>query len=347
MSTATARRPIGTTTRTRFTSVAGMAESRVMPRVGKLRLGIKETSGKGKEHPKEIDYFRCTPDEGFSSEEQAKLVESFTAVYGERPSRLHEVYLPSDDLEFTFPHPLQWWGSAEHGAKLLCEGNGVEATRLNYTTGEWEPRTCAQAGNCAEYNTKKCGLKARLRVFLPLVTAMGYWQIDTGSEIGTGNILEVTQHILNLFGQLRGIPFNLSREKEGITYEGKTTPHYILHLWAPSVTLKELKVIAANGAQRSIAAGDVVLVEPDPDVDVPEELVPESEQQPAADPQLLTDINEGFDALGTTTANRLVALNKFKGREPVLLQKIKAEIDERNAATSKTVGSGNELEQLL
>lgn len=337
---ASGRRPIGTSNRQRFTSIAGMAEQRVMPRVGKLKLGEKRKSAGGKEHPAEIDYFRCVPDDGFSADEQQKLITSFAAVYGERPARLHEVYLPSDDLSFTFPHPLQWWGQAEHGAKLLCEGDGVDAVRLNFTSGEWEPRTCANAGDCLEYNSKKCGLKAKLRIFLPLVTATGYWQIDTGSEIGTGNILEVTQHLLALFNRLRGIPFSLSREKEGVAFEGKVTPHYILHLWAPNVTLQELKLIATKTSQLAIAAATENIVEPDPDTDVPDELVPASEQIPAPDPDLLKNITAGFDALGTTEANRLVALNHFKGREADLLKKLKSEIDKRAPAT---VGSAGEV----
>lgn len=332
----TARRPIGTSTRQRFTAIAGMAEQRVMPRVGKLKLGEKRKSAAGKEHPAEIDYFRCVPDDGFSQEEQAKLVTAFNTVYGERPSRLHEVYLPSDDLSFTFPHPLQWWGKAEHGPKLLCEGDGEEAVRLNFDSGAWEPRTCANAGDCAEFNSKKCGLKARLRIFLPLVTATGYWQIDTGSEIGTGNILEVTQHLLNLFGRLRGIPFSLTREKEGVLFEGSVTPHYILHLWAPNVTLQELQIIATQKSQLAIAAATVNAVEPDPDTDLPDDLVPVSEQVPAADPEVLAKIANGFDALGTTEANRLVKLSKFRGREAELLRNINGEIDRRAAAEGQS-----------
>lgn len=341
------RRVVGSSTRERFTAVAGMAESRVMPRVGKIRLGAKAVSAKGKEYPTETDFFACDPAAGFGAEERVKLIARFAEVYGERPPRLHEVYLPSDDLTFTFPHPLQWWGSSDNGAKLLCEGDGERAVRLSVDTGAWTERTCANAGDCLEWNTKKCGLKAKLRIFLPLVTASGYWQIDTGSEIGTGNILEVTNHMLAMFNQLRSIPFQLSREKEGVSFEGKLNPHWILHLWAPQVTLSEMKAIAAKGQQKALAAGPLDFEAPDPDTDVPEEIIPAGVQDPAVDPALLAEINKGYEILGTTEANRLVGMNRYSGREDELLAVIKKKVADEQAAALAKISTDDDFAELL
>lgn len=329
-------RPLIGQQRQRFTSIVGVAEQRVAPRVGKLKLGIKENPGSSKEHPKEIDYFRCVPDDGFSAEEQRRLTESFAHVYGERAAVLHETYFPSDDLDFVIPHPLQVWGKSEAGPKLLCEGNGVDAVRLNYETGAWEPRACCHVAECDWYNAKRCGMKARLRVFLPLVTVSGYWQVDTTSQIGVGNILEVANHMLSLLGHLRGIPFTLSREKEPVPFEGKVTPHWILHLRAPNVTLPDFKALIAQRGQ--ISAGEPI--EPDPDTDLPEELVPASEQEPAVDPELLKKIKDGFDILDTSPANRAASLHQFKGREAELLTRILAKIDTSAPASTSEESLG-------
>jgi len=319
------RRLIGTH-RPRFSEVVGMKDRNVAPCIGKLKLGAKEKVGTSKEHPTELDYFRCVPDEGFSAEERKTLIENFDRVYGERAPRLHEVYFPSDDLDFVLPHPLQAWGKTDNGPKLLCEGNGVDAVRLDFESGNWIPRACCHAQECEWYNAKKCGMKARLRVFLPLVTISGYWQIDTGSEIGVGNTLQVTQHIKSVFGHLRGIPFTLSREEEMVPYGGKLNKHWILHLWAPNVTLSEAKALVARQGQLAIA-GDVELVEPDPDEDIPEDLVPLSEQGVPVDPELLKKIEDGFDILGTSQSNRQVHLHRYKGREKDLLVEINNRIN--------------------
>ena len=55
-----------------FTKIKGLSDKRRLPRLGKIRLGVKAISQKsGKEYPKETDYFVCPPE--------------VQAVYGEKP----------------------------------------------------------------------------------------------------------------------------------------------------------------------------------------------------------------------------------------------------------------------
>ncbi len=59
--------------------IHGLSEVRRMPRVGKLRLGIKATSKKtGNQFPKAVDYFVCNADASTSAE----AAQAFRAVYG-------------------------------------------------------------------------------------------------------------------------------------------------------------------------------------------------------------------------------------------------------------------------
>lgn len=300
-----------------------------MPRIGKLRLGEKKVSAGGKEYPTETDYFRIDPDQHMAPEERQRLIARFAEVYGERAQILRDVYFPSDAKEFVFPQGLEWWGKTEAGSKKLCEGSGAEAVRLDVKNGGWVSRPCCQAAPCAEWDAGKCKLLSRLRIFLPQVSMSGYFQIDTSSQVGTGNVLDLINHLLTMFGRLTSIPLVLSREPKPIVYEGKTTTHYVLVMRAPNVNLDEFKQIVSRNQFLLPAAADVDLeVEHD---DLPEELVPASVQEPAVDPVLLAKINAGFDVLGTNAANRAASLHQFKGREEDLLKKISAKVDAQNA----------------
>lgn len=301
-----------------------------MPRIGKLRLGEKKVSAKtGASYPTETDYFRVDPDQHMAPEERERIISRFAEVYGERAQILRDVYFPSDAKDFVFPQTLEWWGATANGPKLLCQGNGVEAIRLNVETGQWESRPCCQVSRCEEWEAKKSKLMSRLRVFLPQVSMSGYFQIDTSSQVGTGNVNDLINHLLTMFGRLTSIPLVLSREPKPIVYEGKTTTHYVLVMRAPNVNLDEFKQIVSRNQFLLTAAADVDLeVEHD---DLPEELVPASVQEPAVDPALLAKINAGFDVLGTNAANRAASLHQFKGREEDLLKKISAKVDAQNA----------------
>lgn len=309
-----------------------------MPRLGKLRLGEKKVAASGKAYPAETDFFRLDPDQHMAPEQRQDLIDRFTAAYGERPQILRNVFFPSDDKDFVFPNGLEWWGKSEAGAKLLCQGNGVEASRLVVSNGAWIPRPCCQAAECAEWAAGKCKLMSRLRIFLPEITVAGYFQIDTGSVVGTGNVLDLINHLLTMFGRLTSIPLVLSREPKPITYEGKVTTHYVLVMRAPNVSLTEFKqLVAQNANQMLLTAGDVELEVPEEDV--PEELIPTDTQEPEPDADLMKKIAAGFDALGTTQANRLVHLQRFKGREVELLREINSRVDAAAAKAETKTGA--------
>lgn len=320
-----ARAPIGTQ-RPRITSVVGISDRVSMPRIGKLRLGEKKINGTGKEYPTETDYFRVDPDQHMAPEVRIDLIKRFTEVYGERPQVLRDVYFPSDAKEFVFPNGLEWWGKTEAGAKKLCEGNGVEANRLDVKNGGWVARQCCQAAQCAEWDAGKCKLLSRLRIFLPLVTMSGYWQIDTSSQVGTGNVLDLINHLLVMFGRLTSIPLVLSREPKPIVYEGKATTHYVLVMRAPNVNLKEFRQLVSRSKLMLTAGTDDVELET-VDEDLPEELVSAEEQEAAVDPELIEKIRLGFDILGTNDAQRASARHRYKGRETELLAEISNRID--------------------
>lgn len=60
----------------------------VLPRVGFIKVGLKEVGKNGKEYPKSVDYFIPT----------GKYAGLFTQAYGEKPQTIQIVF-PDDDPE--------------------------------------------------------------------------------------------------------------------------------------------------------------------------------------------------------------------------------------------------------
>jgi len=313
-----------------ISSVANISDRAGMPRLGKIRLGEKKKSASGKEYPAEIDYFRCDPDEGMQPSDRTLLLERYGLIYGARPTVLTDVFLPSDDRTFTFPNALEAWKKTAAGAKRWCYGDGVRASRIDFQTGDWSDLSCCHVQECPVMNAGECKLVSRLRIFLPKISMAGYWQIDTSSQASTGNVIDGLNQLEGMFGRLTNIPLALSREPKDMTFEGKVTKHFILHLRAPNVDITEFqKLLATRQLALPPAPPNPTTEADDADIpeDVPEELVPEAIQEPAVDPELLAKINVGFDILGTSQAQRESSLHQFKGRELDLLKKISYRID--------------------
>jgi len=152
------RRKIMITTQ-KFTRVKGVSEQRRLPRLGKIRLGVKVVNPKtGAERPREVDYFVVPP-------EVAK-------IYGEQPKEL-DVLFPVNDIEIIFPQAYKWYGKSRG---LKCIGNGVTAYRYNEETGTMQERECP-----CEIKGTQCALRAHLLFILPKVSMGGIYQIDVGS----------------------------------------------------------------------------------------------------------------------------------------------------------------------
>lgn len=331
--------------RPHISSVNGISDRVGMPRLGKLRLGEKRKSDKGKEYPAELDYFRCDPDEGMAPDDRLDLIKKFTALHGERPALIKNAFLPSDDRAFVFPNALEAWVKGQGGAKRWCHGDGVRAARLDFESGTWKEINCCHVETCSVMSAGDCKLISRLRVFLPEVSMSGYWQIDTSSQASTSNIIDCLNQLEGVFGRITNIPLVLSREPKVMTFDGRATTHFIIHLRPPNVDFAQLK---AMSAARSFLLPAAVIETDDVDevvdgVDVPEELVSAEVQEPAVDPELLAKIEHGFDALGTNQANRAASLFQFKGREAALLVQINRKVDKQAAACQKTVESTEAL----
>lgn len=183
--------------------IAGITEVVRLPRLGKIRLGIKREGAKGT-YPSATEYFVCPPE--------------VQEVYGERPKRL-DIMFPLDEEALVAP---QWLRCYSQSRGCVCWGDGRTANRLvdkatgglvHGDSGEvaMAPISC-DPDSCPEYQTRRCRRLMNLQFFLPRVGGIGVWQLNTGSRNSIHNINGMLRTIRAACGRVAMIPLTLSLE---------------------------------------------------------------------------------------------------------------------------------------
>lgn len=187
-----------------------ISTARRLPRLGKIRLGLKKVSAKsGKEYPTETDYFVVPPE--------------VAAVYGDKPKEL-DVMFPVDDEEIVFPQALEYYGSSKG---LKCQGNKETAMERDEATGKWSQRTCP----CEKLDAPGgCSQTGHLMVLLPKVSLGGIYQIDTRSFNGHVDILSGFSYARLMVERIALVPFKLKREPRESHVNGQKQIHYPMKL---------------------------------------------------------------------------------------------------------------------
>jgi len=208
--------------RQRFTRIDGLSSIRRLPRLGKIRLGVKVVNEKtNKEYPKEVDYFVCPAE--------------IKKVLGDQPKEL-DIMFPLNDPESLFPQAYKWYGS---GAGLKCRGDGIEALRLNEEKGEMEERKCP----CELLDEGKCKQRASLVFMLPNIKIGGVYQIDLSSYHSIVDINSSLDYAMAMLGgRIAMVPFILRRVPKETHNDGKKQVHYTLTLEL-DIPLKEAQRI--------------------------------------------------------------------------------------------------------
>jgi len=214
--------------RQRFTRIEGLSSIRRLPRIGKIKLGIKIESKTKKDrqgnpvtYPKETNFFVCPPE--------------IKKVYGDEPKELNIVF-PVNDPEVIFPQCYKWYGSSKG---LKCRGDGINAIRLNEDTGEMEERTCP----CDLLENGKCKQRASLIFMMPGIKIGGVYQIDLSSYHSIVDINSGIDYARALVGdRIVFLPFKLKRVPKETHNEGKKQIHYTLQLEL-NITAQELTKI--------------------------------------------------------------------------------------------------------
>ena len=205
-----------------------MSEIRRLPRIGKIRLGIKGKTTGGVEYPKEVSYFVCPPE--------------VQAVYGATPTSI-DVMFPVEDETFFFPQNYKWY-AASH---LKCKGDGQTAMRR---VADLTPEQVENMGEAIPKDPNAlvevdcpcpllqsvgnkralCTQHGNLMVILPRVSMGGVYQIDTGSFHNMVRINSAIDYTRGLVGRVALVPLILRRMPETTEYQGKRATHYLLSL---------------------------------------------------------------------------------------------------------------------
>lgn len=251
--------------------IKGTSEIRRLPRLGKVRLGIKRESAKtGNLYPEATDYLVCT--------------EEVRAVYGDKPTELKIVF-PTEDA------PQQWLKKYSLSRGLVCRGDGERAmATCDLKTGEIATRETenttlkeiiCDTATCAAYKAKQCRPIMTLQFLLPDVPgALGVYQVDTSSFNSIVNI-NSTLELLKACGRVSMIPLTLKLVPQQAQADGKKKTIHVLQLVAP-YTFQELLNLVGRSAKEIFLLP--AAEEPPEDLFPPE--VIEEKQIEAAKPQL-------------------------------------------------------------
>ncbi len=265
--------------RPRVSTVKGISDRRRLPRLGKIRLGVKvplagrdpkkcDCKGSGCfrcTRPTETDYFVCPS-------------EVRTALKCDRPKKLNVMFLVNDPA-VVFPQAMKYFGNSKG---LKCTGDGEKAYFVDADTGEMKQRECPcplsedhpDPNNPGKIIKAQCNLRASLLVTLPDVNMGGIYQIDVGSY---NSIIDVNSGIDTcraLIQQSLGvdrfamIPLTLERVPTETHHDGKKQTHYTLRL-TPNLTLADIQQLQKKAI---VAPQQFALPEPEeirPDLDGP------------------------------------------------------------------------------
>jgi hypothetical protein len=192
----------------RITRIKGLSDKRRLPRLGKIRLGLKAKNSAGKEYPKEVPYFVVPPE--------------VQNVYGEKPTEI-DVMMPLDDLDAVFPVSYKFYGS---GKGLKCNGDGEIAYCADEKTKEVIEKTCP----CENLENGKCKQSGTLSVMLQKINVGGVYQITTSSFNSIVDLASGIDYVKALIGRVAMVPLKLRRVATETHHDEKKQTHYTLQL---------------------------------------------------------------------------------------------------------------------
>jgi len=238
--------------------IKGVTEVVRLPRLGKIRLGIKLENPEGTIYPSPTDYFVCP--------------EEVRKIFGERPRELRVMFPTDEESQWA----SQYLRCYSESGSLICRGDGVTTVaRVAISTGaiateesevtELREITCNPA-NCAYYQKKQCRRVMNLQFLLPDCPGFGVYQLDTSSFYSIVNVNSSLELIRGICGRLSMLPLSLKLIEQEVLPEGKKKTVRVLSLTAP-YSFAEIQKYA------QIPPGQVLLL-PAPDSEAPDDLFP-------------------------------------------------------------------------
>lgn len=237
--------------------IKGVSEIIRLPRLGKIRLGIKQENAEGI-YPSPTDYFVCP--------------EEVRKVFGEKPRELRIMFPTDDETQWA----SQYLRCYSETGSLICRGDGEmavakvetinrEAGSKGGTISKLLEMPC-NPGRCPIHKQGSCRRVMNLQFLLPDCPGFGVYQLDTGSFYSIVNINSSLELIRGACGRLSMIPLSLKLIEQEVQPEGEKKIARVLSLTAP-YSLVEIQKYA------KMPPGQVLLL-PAPDIEAPDDLFP-------------------------------------------------------------------------
>lgn len=196
-------------------AIKGVSEVRQIPRIGKIRLGVKKTSDKGNDYPSAVDYFVCVADK--STPDWA--AKAFHDRYGDKPKTL-DIMFPLNDTEKFFP---QWYKRYGTGTGLICKSDGEKIIQ------SVDGKIACDPDSCEWYQKKHCRHIGTLQFLLPEVNGLGIWQIDTTSYHSIVNLNSGIDFVKGITGgRIAWLPLKLTVQPKEVQPEGKKKTVFVM-----------------------------------------------------------------------------------------------------------------------
>ena len=237
--------------------IKGLSNKVQIPRLGKIRLGIKKTNGNGVEYPVATDYF-VLPKE---HPQHGALVE----LFGEQPKELR-ILIPLEDED---KWCSQYYRCYSKSRGLICKGDGVNAIRMvGKGTNDLAWKDCKEVEmkdieckgtDCEHYKLKRCNEILNLQFMIPEVPGLGVWQIDSTSINSIKNINSMSALIKSIYRKIAMIPLSLTLEPREVNNpeSGKKKTVYLLNLRTNN-KLADLAIAARHQEEQFLLpVGDV------------------------------------------------------------------------------------------
>ncbi|MCY0876299.1 MAG: hypothetical protein OWT28_08530 [Firmicutes bacterium] len=296
--------------------IKGHSDMRRIPRIGKIHLGMKQTSQKsGSAYPIACDHFVVKPDESTSE----AAASAFHAVYGETPREI-TIAFASDDPEDFFPQYLSSYKGGEGRYSLFCKGDGVTAKRSDGQGGFREMPCLYQA--CEFYQAKKCKELGRLQFFLPDVPGIGVWGLDSTSYHSAVNLNSAIDLVRALTGgRMKMIPLKLRLVPKVVSPDGHAKTVYVLDLRLEDVRLVDVfERLPQLGVMHSPPVEPISLDEMPTDLYVDDNLVQDLSTHESSDGDVIGSFVEAQTRPNRT--GHLVALVKVATQQGELVEAI-------------------------
>ena len=255
--------------------IKGLSEIIRLPRLGKIRLGVRKEGDLGCSYPSPTDYFVC-PDE-------------VRRVFGDRPKQLR-VMFPTEVKEQWASQYLRCYSATR---RLVCRGDGETAmARIDVRTGEIDFPEMADSRlreitcNPERCSYHQCGLCRRvmnLQFLLPDCPGFGVYQLDTSSFHSIRNVNSAIAFVRGVCQRVSMIPLSLELVEQVVEPEGLPKTAHVLRLDSLG-SLAEMQRYAQSPPERA-------LLLPAPDSDAPDDLFPELPAREAASGGVTQDPN--------------------------------------------------------